>query len=176
VSGLMARWSWQKKMPFRYLGSFPVGANPTCISFMRMEENSNSGAGAPMPHKADGTWESPDPLCNLLLITVRGERAIKCVSCYEGAFSIYRVMKDQRMRDPVSAYVALRGPIVVEADFLGKQVGTFTIGGIGVSYNNNAYSRWYPNNNPANPGADWNFGGNMSFPGNCFTVVTVNVN
>ena len=88
---------------------------------------------------------------------------------YGGQGAIFRTIQDSRMGDPVAVSVASRGYILSVADYDGKKLLSFRIGGM-----TDRHGRHYgcgPNGTDS-----WEFGGEIDFAGHPFLVNTANVN
>jgi hypothetical protein len=164
TSSLMARQSWEKNFPVSELGTTKVGRNPVSMAFTRFVDYP-----LPLLPVQGGTASSPDPLNNTFYVACRGDRRIDTVVTYEGKGAVYRTISDSRMGDPVGVSVAGRGNIVSVTDYAGKKLLSFRIGGI-----------WDRNGRYYGPGADgkadFEFGGELSFPGTPFLINSANVN
>jgi hypothetical protein len=111
-----------------------------------------------------------------LVVTSRGERAVRFLQLGENDFAVTRTLTDERLLDPVVAEQNARGPIVSVGDFTAGKILNFRIG----PTENNAGKP--PANYGCGPGgADVSceapeFGGELSLPGRVFYLGTTNVN
>jgi hypothetical protein len=160
TSSLLARFEWEKIGALTEIGTVKVGRNPVSMAFARFTEGG-------LPHVPAG--QNPDPLNNQFYVACRGDREINAVVTYEGQGSVYRRISDSRLSDPVAVSVAMRGNIVTVADFAGKKILSFRIGGIMDRYN-----RWYGCG--ADGKAAFEFTGELSFKGNPIAVNSTNLN
>ena len=165
TSTLMARWDWQKIGPLVELGTFKVGCNPVSMVFTRFGDSP-----LPLlPLRRDGKQQAPEPLNNTFYVACRGDREIDAVVVWEGRGQVYRRIKDSRMGDPVAVSVASRGNIVSVADFNGRKVLSFRMGGIsdryGVFYGAGADGK-----------SDFEFAGELGVSGHPFLLNSANVN
>jgi hypothetical protein len=165
TSTLMARWSWQSVGPLADLGSFKVGRNPVSMVFTRFGDYP-----LPLlPLTRKGTPQVPEPLNNTFYVACRGDREVDAVVVWEGKGQVYRRIKDTRMGDPVAVSVASRGNIVSVADYNGRKILSFRIGGIsdryGVHYGAGADGK-----------SDFEFAGELGVAGHPFLLNSANVN
>jgi len=160
TSSLMARFDWEKKGPLAEIGTVKVARNPVSLCFARFLEN-----GLPLiPSNS-----SPDPLNGMLYAACRGDREVDAVVTYGGQGAVYRKIQDSRMGDPVGLSVAGRGNILSVADFNGRKLLSFRIGGM-VDRANRVYGCG------ADGKAAFEFAGEMSFGGYPFAISSANVN
>jgi hypothetical protein len=166
TSPLMARYSYEVKGELKEIGQVAVGKNPVALCVARFSER-----GLPLiPNDKSGNQRSPDPLNNMLYVVCRGDREVDAVVTWHGDGRVYRRLRDNRLSDPVAVGVASRGNIVTVADFGGRKLVSFRIGTIVDSRNNKTYP----------PGGDgtynYEYAGDLSFPGAPFLVNSTNVN
>lgn len=160
TSSLMARFSWHRKGALGEMGSFKVGRNPVSMAMARHRESG-------LPLLPAGS--NPDGLNNQFYVACRGDREVDAVITYGGQGTVYRVIKDQRMGDPVAVNVAYRGNILSVGDYNGKKLLSFRVGSI-----TDRHGRYYGAG--ADGKAKFEFAGEMSFNGNPIAISTANVN
>ncbi|MFT3781913.1 MAG: hypothetical protein QM790_07845 [Nibricoccus sp.] len=164
ASTLMARWDWEGTAPLAELGSFKVGRNPVCMIFNRFGDSPLPL----MPKQADGSTAS-EPLNNTFHIVCRGDREIVTVVVWGGNGQVYRRIKDTRLADPVAASVAGRGNILTVADYAGRKIVSFRIGGMV-----GRQGQVYPVGGDGT--YDFEYAGELPVAGHPFAVNSANVN
>ncbi|MGI4885146.1 MAG: RICIN domain-containing protein [Janthinobacterium lividum] len=137
------------------VGSVAVGANPTSIAYSKDK------------FYASGT------LGNQLIVAVRGERAIKWVSLNGNSASVFKTLRDTRLKDPVwvedNDNHGTQSSVVTVADYSGKQVSNYRYGPI-IYYTNGGSSYGMG----ANGQAEFEFGGNYVVAGYPFQLAGTN--
>lgn len=111
-----------------------------------------------------------------VLVASRGDRAIQWLTVQPEAFVISRTLRDSRIVDPVVVDPSDRGPVVTVGDFAAGKILNFRVGR---TENNGGKP---PADYGCGPGGmdteceDFEFGGELSFPGAVYYVGTSNVN
>lgn len=166
TSSIMARWDWDKKGALDEIGSFKVGRNPVAMCFTRVGET-----GVPLiPRDKDGKLTAVvDPLNATFYVACRGDREVDAVVTWGGEGTVFRRIRDKRMGDPVAVSVAIRGYILTVADFEGKKILSFRIGGM-----TDRFGTYYGAGEDGK--AEFELGGEMPVPGKPFLVGSSNVN
>lgn len=165
TSPLMAQFDWEKKGQLGEIGTFKVGRNPVSMVFARFGEG-----GLPLIGK--DRFDRPlscDPLNNTFYVACRGDREVDAVVTWEGKGAVYRKIRDTRMGDPVAVSVGSRGYIVTVADYNGKKILSFRIGGLA-----DRHGRYYGAGEDGK--ADLEFCGDMPVLGKPFLMSSINVN
>ncbi|AWM35119.1 RICIN domain-containing protein [Hymenobacter nivis] len=138
------------------VGSVAVGANPTSIAYCKNK------------------FYATPTLGTQLIVAVRGERAIKWVKLTGNSASVFKTLRDTRLKDPVwvedNDNHGTQSSIITVADYGGKQVSNYRYGPI----------IYYTNGNTtfgmgADGQAEFEFGGNYMVAGYPFQLAGTNV-
>jgi hypothetical protein len=120
ASSLMKSDTWSRLGALSAMGTFHAGANPVKMCF-----NRHSAKGTILPLNKTGDGRN-----NVIWVACREERTIKQFLTYGGQHELLRPISDIQLDDPVDLIMAERGPVLVVADFRGRKIISFRVGGI----------------------------------------------
>ncbi|MGC4066701.1 MAG: hypothetical protein QM784_19110 [Polyangiaceae bacterium] len=111
-----------------------------------------------------------------LVVSSRADRIVQWVAVGESSVDVVRELKDERIVDPVAVDVNDRGPIVTLVDFSGKRVLSYRTGPTEANGGKPPANYGCGENGSDTECLNFEFAGEMAYPGTPFFLGTSNVN